>query len=312
MDKLGTDWFKDVKNIRQTKEDLKEIAKNKDGNAFRSVVDFLCACLDCSTPQHLEAFKSVLRDNLVKWKDHEKEVCEILDKFRILEEKADGDNRWYNSRVDDAVRDLLERSKTCHKKIRPNVVNLLVFALNKGTETHLHLAKGMTWADGIREMFNKANDAEAKSMLIAYFEMIKSETFDPNSTVAIAVTSNLCQNLAECAKSTENVKTLSEIINYCSEKELYKEDQPDRETVYGMAIRVSLANFLSKNMSNPEHLMLVMPGFIRLLGNEEVSEQMSLSSYVNMFLQQGEVLAPHADPLLDTFINTDANEIASQ
>ncbi|XP_078586517.1 uncharacterized protein LOC144868302 [Branchiostoma floridae x Branchiostoma japonicum] len=308
MDKLGTDWFKDVKNIRQTKYELEEIAKSKDDEAFRSVVDFLSACLDCSTPQHLEAFKSVLRDNLVKWKDHEKEVCEILDKFQVLEEKIDDDNRWYNSRVDDAVRQLLEKSKTCHRKIRPNVVNLLVFALNKGTETHLHLAKGITWADGIREMLSKANDAEAKSILTAYFGMIKAETFDPNSTVAIAVASNLCQNLAECTKSTENVETLSEIINYCSEKDLYKEDQPDRETVYGMAIRVSMANFLSKNMSNPEHLMLVMPGFIRLLGNEEVSEQMSLSRFVSMFMQQGEVLAPHADPLLDAFINTDVND----
>eukprot|EP00058_Branchiostoma_floridae_P022918 XP_002608408.1 hypothetical protein BRAFLDRAFT_95419 [Branchiostoma floridae] len=308
MDKLGTDWFKDVKNLRKTKYELEEIAKSKDDEAFRSVVDFLSACLDCSTPQHLEAFKSVLRDNLVKWKDHEKEVCEILDKFQVLEEKIDDDNRWYNSRVDDAVRQLLEKSKTCHRKIRPDVVKLLVFALNKGTETHLHLAKGITWADGIREMLSKANDAEAKSILTAYFGMIKSETFDPNSTVAIAVTSNLCQNLAECAKSTENVKTLSEIINYCSEKELYKEDQPDRETVYGMAIRVSMANFLSKNMSNPEQLMLVMPGFIRLLGNEEVSEKMSLSRFVSMFMQQGEVLAPHADPLLDAFINTDAND----
>ncbi|XP_078586515.1 uncharacterized protein LOC144868300 [Branchiostoma floridae x Branchiostoma japonicum] len=308
MDKLGTDWFKDVKNIRQSQDELEEIAKSKDDKAFRSVLDFLCACLDCSTSEHLEAFKNVLSDNLVKWKGHDKEICKILDKFRVLEEKTGNDDPWYNSRVQDAVEVLLERSKTSHKKIRPTVVNLLVFALNKGTETHLHLAKGITCADGIREMLNKLNDKEAKRVLTAYFGMIKAETFDPNSTTAIALTSWLCQNLAESAKSTENVTTLSEIINYCSEKELYKEDEPDQETAYGMAIKVLMANFLVKNMSNTKHLMLVTPGFIRLLGNEEVSEQMSLSSYVNMFLQQGEVLAPHADPLLDAFINTDAND----
>ncbi|XP_066276158.1 uncharacterized protein [Branchiostoma lanceolatum] len=311
MDKLGTDWFKDVENIQQTKEELEEIAKSKDDKAFRAVVDFLCACLDCSTTEHLEAFKSVLSDNLVKWKGHDKDVCEILDKFRVLEEKTDDDDTWYNSRVDDAVEELLERSKTCHKKIRPNVVSLLVFALKKGTETHLNLANGITSAEGIDDMLNKMNDEESKSVLDAYFGMIKAETFDPNSSTAIAVTSGLSSNLTESAKSTENVKTLSEIINYCSEKELYNEDEPDQATAYGIAIQTLMVIFLSKNMSNPEHLMLVTPGFIRLLGNEEVSEQMGLSSYVSMFIQQGEVLAPHADPLLDAFINNDANEISN-
>eukprot|EP00058_Branchiostoma_floridae_P022917 XP_002608407.1 hypothetical protein BRAFLDRAFT_127608 [Branchiostoma floridae] len=308
MDKLGTDWFKNVRNMREAKDELEEIAKSKDDKAFRSVVDFLCACLDCSTTEHLEAFKRVLGDDLVKWKGHEKDLCEILDKFRILEEKTDDDDAFYNSAVDDAVEELLERSKTCHKKIMPNVVSLLVFALNKGTETHLHLAEGIASADGIRDMLDKLNDEEAKRVLNAYFEMIKAETFNPDSAFAIAVSGSLSSNLAESAKSTENVTTLTAIINYCSENELFKEDEPDQDNAYGMAIRIMMAVFISKNMSNPENLMLVTPAFIRLLGNEEVSEQMSLSSYVSMFTQQGEVLAPHADPLLDAFINNDDDD----
>ncbi|XP_078586516.1 uncharacterized protein LOC144868301 [Branchiostoma floridae x Branchiostoma japonicum] len=308
MDKLGTDWFKDVRNMREAKDELEEIATSKDDKAFRSMVDFLCACLDCSTTEHLEAFKRVLGDDLVKWKGHEKDLCEILDKFRVLEEKTDDDDAFYNSAVDDAVKELLENSKTCHKKIMPNVVNLLVFALNKGTETHLHLAEGIASADGIRDMLDKLNDEEAKCVLNTYFEMIKAETFNPDSTFAIAVSGSLSSNLAESAKSTENVTTLTAIINYCSEKELFKEDEPDQDNAYGMAIRIMMAVFISKNMSNPENLMLVTPAFIRLLGNEEVSEQMDLSSYVSMFMQQGEVLAPHADPLLDAFINTDDDD----
>ncbi|XP_035672741.1 uncharacterized protein LOC118413458 isoform X2 [Branchiostoma floridae] len=308
MDKLGTDWFKNVGNMREAKDELEEIAKSKDDKAFRSVVDFLCACLDCSTTEHLEAFKRVLGDDLVKWKGHEKDLCEILEKFRILEEKTDDDDAFYNSAVDDAVEELLERSKTCHKKIMPNVVSLLVFALNKGTETHLHMAEGIASADGIRDMLDKLNDEEAKSVLNAYFEMIKAETFNPDSAFAIAVSGSLSSNLAESAKSAKNVTTLTEIINYCSEKELLKEDEPDQDNAYGMAIRIMMAVFISKNMSNPENLMLVTPAFIRLLGNEEVSGQMDLSSYVSMFMQQGEVLAPHADQLLDAFINNDDND----
>eukprot|EP00058_Branchiostoma_floridae_P022919 XP_002608409.1 hypothetical protein BRAFLDRAFT_127609 [Branchiostoma floridae] len=308
MDKLGTDWFND--NVGETRDELDKIAKSKDGKALRAVVDFLCACLDASTRRHFEEFRSVLLDNLVKWKGHDQEVCEVLDKFYFVKEKKEADDVFYNSKLEDAVGGLLERSKHCHKKIWPNVVNLLVFALNKGSETHLNLLRGILRADGIQDRLNKMSDAEVKRVTDAFFELIKTETFDPTTHIGCDVTSWLCGYIAESAKSTESVKKMSEIIDYCSGKELFEEDDPTEITAYGIAIRTLLSDFISKNTSNAELLMIVTPGLVRIMANEEVSEEMEISSMVRQFTQQGEVLAPHAEQLLHAFLTCDALEIA--
>ncbi|XP_035672744.1 uncharacterized protein LOC118413459 isoform X2 [Branchiostoma floridae] len=308
MDKLGTDWFND--NVGETRDELDKIVKSKDGKALRAVVDFLCACLDASTRRHFEEFRSVLLDNLVKWKGHDQEVCEVLDKFYFVKEKKEADDVFYNSKLEDAVGGLLERSKHCHKKIWPNVVNLLVFALNKGSETHLNLLRGILRADGIQDRLNKMSDAEVKRVTDAFFELIKTETFDPTTHIGCDVTSWLCGYIAESAKSTESVKKMSEIIDYCSGKELFEEDDPTEITAYGIAIRTLLSDFISKNTSNAELLMIVTPGFVRIMANEEVSEEMEISSMVRQFTQQGEVLAPHAEQLLHAFLTCDALEIA--
>ncbi|XP_019627672.1 PREDICTED: uncharacterized protein LOC109472380 [Branchiostoma belcheri] len=310
MDKLGTDWFKDSGNIDETRAELDKIAKKKDDKALRAVVDFLCACLESSTTRHFEEFKSVLQDNLVKWKGHDKEVGEVLDKFQVVQEKTKAEDTWYNSKLEDAVEKLLEYTKHCHKKIWPNAVDLLVFALNKGSETHLYIASGVVKADGIQDRLNKMSDTECTRVMGAFFELIKRETFDPTTHRGCDVTRWLCGNLAESAKTTEHVKTLSEIVDFCSGKELFEEDNPTETTAYGIAIRTLLSEFLGKNMSNAEHLKLVTPGFVRILADEEVSEQMEMSCLARLFTQQGEVLAPHAEPLLDAFINCDALEIA--
>ncbi|CAH1256996.1 Hypp2294 [Branchiostoma lanceolatum] len=310
MDKLGTDWFKDTGNIDETREELDKIAKKKDDKALRAVVDFLCACLDASTRRHFEEFKSVLQDNLVKWKGHDQEVCEVLEKFQVVEEKAKADDTWYNSKLEDAVEELLEKSKLCHKKIWPNVVNLLVFALNKGTETHLNLTKGIVSADGIQDRLNKMTDEELKRVMDAFFALIKTETFDPTTHIGCDVTRWLCGNIAESAKSTENVKTMTEIIDFCSGKELFEEDNPTEITAYGIASRTLLSDFISRNTSNTEHLVLVTPGLVRIIANEEVSEEIEMSSIIRQFTQQGEVLAPHAEKLLDAFIGCEALEVA--